>query len=212
MSSHAPGPDYRLPQPGAEQCIVPPEPCATYTSLPRASNNNSIWRLHSPTRSMIQLCVFRPHGQGRVPNCACRRAPAGARGLEQLPTIRNRLTGFSRLLARRGSRRGLADHKRTATQSSGREKPAFGGPNPPIRGVASLAQPTRLRGAPRLAEWADLTPSNGPVWSEVALASGDRRRDLGGKVPLFLFHAFAQGKARKSGNFDLASNFGRRRL
>ncbi len=34
------------------------------------------------------------------------------------------LTDFSRLLSRRASRRGLVDHKRSITTSSGREKPA----------------------------------------------------------------------------------------
>ena len=36
----------------------------------------------------------------------------------------NHLTAFLRLLARHASRRGLVDHKRSITTSSGREKPA----------------------------------------------------------------------------------------
>jgi len=62
------------------------------------------------------------------------------------------LTDFSRLLARQISRRGLVDHKRNLTQSSEREKPACGGPNPAIGSVPALAKPTRLGCAPRLAE------------------------------------------------------------
>ncbi len=38
--------------------------------------------------------------------------------------ILNRLTDFWRLLARQVLRRGLVDHKRNATQSSERQKPA----------------------------------------------------------------------------------------
>jgi len=70
------------------------------------------------------------------------------------------LTDFSRLLARQVSRRGLVDHMRKLTQSSGREKTAFGGPNQAIGVVPLLAQPPRLRCAPRLAERPDLAPSN----------------------------------------------------
>ena len=62
------------------------------------------------------------------------------------------LTGFSRLLARHVRRRGLDDHKPGITTSSGRENPAFGGPNPPICGVAALARYPASRGAPRLAD------------------------------------------------------------
>jgi len=43
------------------------------------------------------------------------------------------LTDFSRLLVRHASRLGLADQKWSITTSSGREKPAFGGPNPSIK-------------------------------------------------------------------------------
>jgi len=53
--------------------------------------------------------------------------------LEHCPIILNHLTGLSRLLARRVRRRGLADHKVGPTTSSGRDKPAFGGPNQPAR-------------------------------------------------------------------------------
>ena len=63
----------------------------------------------------------------------------------------DRLTGFLRLLARHGSRRGLVDHKGAVTQSSGRRKPAFGGPNQPIGVVAKLARCTSSRFASRLA-------------------------------------------------------------
>jgi hypothetical protein len=51
-----------------------------------------------------------------------------------------RLTGFLRLLARRGFHRGLVDHKEAVTQSSESRKPAFGGPNQPIGFVAKLAR------------------------------------------------------------------------
>ncbi len=44
----------------------------------------------------------------------------------------NHLTAFLRLLARHASRRGLVDHKRSMTTSSGRRNTAFGGPNPAI--------------------------------------------------------------------------------
>ena len=60
--------------------------------------------------------------------------------LEPFPIIRNRLTVFSRLLARHAPRRGLVDRKRGITTSSGREKAAFGGPNSPIWCVAALAR------------------------------------------------------------------------
>ncbi|MEM8689858.1 MAG: hypothetical protein AAGF81_21220, partial [Pseudomonadota bacterium] len=73
------------------------------------------------------------------------------RSLEQFFVIWNRLTGFSRLLTRRGSRLGLADHKRPATTLSGRENPAFGGPNQPISGVAKLVRCTTSHCASRLA-------------------------------------------------------------
>ncbi|MEM8689201.1 MAG: hypothetical protein AAGF81_17870, partial [Pseudomonadota bacterium] len=63
---------------------------------------------------------------------------------------KNCLTGFSRLLTRRGSRLGLADHKRPATTLSGRENPAFGGPNQPISGVAKLVRCTTSHCASRL--------------------------------------------------------------
>jgi hypothetical protein len=62
------------------------------------------------------------------------------------------LTGFSRLLTRHASRRGLADHKWSITTSSRREKPAFGGTNPSIWCVAALARYTASRYAPRLPE------------------------------------------------------------
>jgi hypothetical protein len=62
------------------------------------------------------------------------------------------LTDISRLLARHGSRRGLADHKWTVTLSSGREKPAFGGPYLSIGVVAALTRCTASNGTPRLAE------------------------------------------------------------
>jgi len=60
-----------------------------------------------------------------------------------------RLTDFSRLLARHASRLGLVDHKWSITTSGGLEKPAFGGPNPSIWCVASLARYTVSRCAPR---------------------------------------------------------------
>jgi len=101
--------------------------------------------------------------------------------LEQVSTIRDRLTGFSRPPARQASRFGLVGHKRSLTQSGGREKPACrvektrlwrdGGPNQPIGGVAELARSTRSRCVQRLAEWTDLAPSNDPVWSKLALAA-----------------------------------------
>jgi len=60
------------------------------------------------------------------------------------------LTGYLRLVARHGSRRGLVDHKWTVTQSSGRKNPAFGGPNQPPGCVAALARCPTSRCAPRL--------------------------------------------------------------
>jgi len=70
--------------------------------------------------------------------------------LYQKKQLLTRLTDFSRLLVRHASRRGLADHKWSITTPSGREKPAFGGPNPSIWCVAALARYTRiaLRTAP----------------------------------------------------------------
>jgi hypothetical protein len=52
--------------------------------------------------------------------------------------------------SRHASRRGLSDHKWSITMSGGREKPAFGGPNPSIWCVAPLARCTgiALRTAP----------------------------------------------------------------
>jgi len=50
------------------------------------------------------------------------------------------LTGFSQPPARHAFRRGLVDHKGGITTSGGREKPAFGGPNPPIGVVSALAR------------------------------------------------------------------------
>ncbi|WP_337659747.1 hypothetical protein [Anderseniella sp. Alg231-50] len=60
------------------------------------------------------------------------------------------LTDFSRLLARHASHLGLTDHKWSITTSGGREKSAFGGPNPSIWCVAALARYTgiALRAAP----------------------------------------------------------------
>ncbi len=72
--------------------------------------------------------------------------------LEHISILLNHLTGFSGLLARRAFRRGLVDHKESTTKSSGREKPAFGGPNQSIGGVAKLARSTRSRFVLRLAE------------------------------------------------------------
>ena len=54
------------------------------------------------------------------------------------------------LLTRRGSRRGLANHKRAATTLSGREKPASGGPNQPISCVAKLVRYPASHCAPLL--------------------------------------------------------------
>jgi len=83
--------------------------------------------------------------------------------LEHVPFILTHLTGFSGLLARRGPRRGLDDRKGAVTTSSGREKPASGGPNQPIGVGAELARCPTSRGVPRLAEWAELAPSNGSI-------------------------------------------------
>jgi len=60
--------------------------------------------------------------------------------LEQVSTIRNHLTGFPYLLARRNFRLGLYDHKESATMSRRRGKPASGGPNQPIIVVEQLAR------------------------------------------------------------------------
>ena len=54
------------------------------------------------------------------------------------------LTGFSRLLARHASRHGLVEHKRSITTSSGRERPAFGGPNSPIRCASGACPMPRI--------------------------------------------------------------------
>jgi hypothetical protein len=62
------------------------------------------------------------------------------------------LTEFSRLLTRHDFRRGLVDHKTSITMLIGRENSAFGGPNPSIDVVASLARYTASRHEPRLAE------------------------------------------------------------
>ena len=72
--------------------------------------------------------------------------------LEQCPLVGNHLTGFSGLLARRGVRRGLPDHKEPATQSSGHEKPASGGPYRPVSIVPTLARCSASRFAPRREE------------------------------------------------------------
>ena len=79
------------------------------------------------------------------------------------------LTDFSRLPARYASRGSLADHKWNITTSGGREKPAFGGPNPSIWCVAALARCTTSRCAPRLPEWPDLTPSKGSIISSFGI-------------------------------------------
>ena len=60
-------------------------------------------------------------------------------------------TNLKRLLARQGPRRGLCDHKWALTTSSGREKPAFGGPNQSTVVVAKLARCPASRRALRLA-------------------------------------------------------------
>ena len=66
-----------------------------------------------------------------------------------------RMTDFSRLLARHASRRGLVDHKRSITLSSGREKPAFRWAKSvhlvrygacPIHRIALRTAPARLNG------------------------------------------------------------------
>jgi hypothetical protein len=72
--------------------------------------------------------------------------------LERFQILPGHLTGFSRLPARHGPRRGLVDHKRAVTTSGGRENPASGGPNQLIGGVAKLARCTASRRASRLAE------------------------------------------------------------
>jgi len=72
--------------------------------------------------------------------------------LECFQILPGHLTGFSGLPARHGLRRGPVDHKRAVTPSGGREKPAFGGPNQLIGGVAKLARCTASCCAPRLAE------------------------------------------------------------
>ncbi len=51
--------------------------------------------------------------------------PATEKVLDHVMVTLKHLTGFSRLLARHVSRRGLVDHKRDVTPSSEREKPAF---------------------------------------------------------------------------------------
>ena len=59
---------------------------------------------------------------------------------------------FFAFAGRHASRRGLVDHKWSITTSGGREKPAFGGPNPSIWCVAALARyiprtaPARVNG------------------------------------------------------------------
>ncbi|MGB5215968.1 MAG: hypothetical protein WBN88_20280, partial [Anderseniella sp.] len=74
------------------------------------------------------------------------------RRLEPFWSKLKRLTGFLRLLARHGFRRGLVDHKGGVTLSSGRRKPAFGGPDQSLGIVAKLARCTTSRLALRLAE------------------------------------------------------------
>jgi len=77
----------------------------------------------------------------------------------QLATSRNRFMAFGfvwpdwhRSGCRSYPRRGLADHKRLATTLSGRQKPAFGGPNQPVSSVAALVPCTTSHGAPRLGD------------------------------------------------------------
>ena len=91
-----------------------------------------------------------PHGQ-TAQTGAARAVPGPRPRLEHRSLIWDHLTGFSRLLARQGSRRGLGDHKWALTTSSGREKPAFGGPNQPTGVVAKLARCPTSRRALRLA-------------------------------------------------------------
>jgi len=93
--------------------------------------------------------------------------------LYQRKTLLTRLTGFSRLLAKHASRLGLTDHKWSITTSGGREKPAFGGPNPSIWCVAALVRYTVSRCALRLPECLDLTPSNGSIMSSVGISPGE---------------------------------------
>jgi len=62
------------------------------------------------------------------------------------------LTEFSRLLTRHACRRGQVDHKTSITMFRKCENPAFGGPNPSIGVVASLARCTASRHEPRLTE------------------------------------------------------------
>ena len=66
------------------------------------------------------------------------------------------LTGFSRLLARRGFCLGLNDHKESPTMSSRREKPAFGASNQSICIVTNLARCAASRYGSCLAEWTEL--------------------------------------------------------
>jgi len=72
--------------------------------------------------------------------------------LKRFALILNHLTMSLCLLAKHALRRGLIDHKRSITTSSGLKNMAFGGPNPAIGVVAALARYTVSRYAPRLAE------------------------------------------------------------
>ncbi len=84
-----------------------------------------------------QWCTFTPALTGKV---GMTNALRGIPHLEHIPTILTHSTGFSRLLARHGRRRGRYDHKRAVTTSGGREKPASGGLNQPIGVVTKLAR------------------------------------------------------------------------
>ena len=124
-------------------------------------------------------CGFNPEGGTRNFNFATH---ASHSVLEPFPTLLTHLTGISRLLARRGPRRGLYDRKWAVTTSSGRETPAFGGPNPSIGVAPPLARCPTSRRAPQLSRVNGFGPSNGSIRSERALdeylriVRGPRRR------------------------------------
>ena len=121
---------------------------ARYHGLNRA-NTHSDRKRERTAQSSAGIAHERPGGTiaRRSAGETILRAPR----LDPFILLRNRLTGFSGPLARRGPRRGPAVHKGAATLSRGPQNPAFGGPSRPAGSVATLARYPASRFATRRA-------------------------------------------------------------